>query len=170
MGKRQVQYAGTAEMMSDQEYQSRCSAVGARDAAHAASPARRPRRGRRRRHGARRGEGALQDHRLPSKRAASRSRRSRCARRSVTGSAQPPRLRRVTATLERAGRVYAVERDRRGGIRLTQRRTITPGRYRLFIREKVKRFVLRRNGRRLHTAEQHMTTIVPMTIRWTRRK
>ena len=84
---------------------------------------------------------------------------------------RPPAKTRVTATLERGGRVYARENDRRGGIRLTQRRDVTPGRYRWVIREKPRNIVVRDdNGKRLHRAEQHMITIVPVTIRWTQRK
>jgi hypothetical protein len=94
----------------------------------------------------------------------------RCTKRAVTGM-RGSRIRQATATLTRFGRVYAAETNRRGAIRLTQRRTITPGRYKLIIRAKPRKMIVRdENGKRLHRAEQHMITIVPMTIRWTRRK
>jgi hypothetical protein len=69
----------------------------------------------------------------------------------------------------RAGRVYAADTNRRGAVRLTQRRTITPGRYRLIMREKPRKMIVRRGGKRLHRAEQHMITIVPITIGWSRK-
>lgn len=162
-GKAPVVYSGTATPMTPDEIESRCAAVGAATASAAqlartaqARPAPTERFKitvcRRKRAAAR----------------ASQSRRSRCIKRTVTGWKKPPRLRKVTARLTHAGRVYAAENDRRGGIRLTQRRKITPGRYRLIVREKPKKMIVRDNGKRLHRAEQHMITIVPMTIRWTR--
>ena len=67
------------------------------------------------------------------------SQRARCHRRSVKGLL-PKRhhMRKVTARLERAGRVHAGGTDRRGGIRLTQRRDIMAGRYRLVLKKKNK--------------------------------
>ena len=38
------------------------------------------------------------------------------------------------------------------------------------MRKKPRNIVVRDNGRLLHRAEQRMITIVPVTIRWTRRK
>lgn len=94
-----------------------------------------------------------------------RSSHGKCHRRTVRG-VKFPRIRHATATLERAGRVYAIERDRRGGIHLTKRRKITPGKYRLYIREKPKRFIVRdAKHRKLHRAKQLMITIVPITVR-----
>lgn len=150
-GSQPAVYAGIATAMTTDDVESRCAAVGA-----VPGPAAR----------------AAQTRRV------ARSERftitvcrpgRRCARRTVTGLERPPRRRGVTATLTRAGRVYASEQDRRGGVRLTQRRTITPGRYRLTMREKPERMIVRHNGRRLHRAEQRMITIVPITIGWTQR-
>ena len=93
--------------------------------------------------------------------------RRRCSRRTVAGL-RPPRTRKATATLTRAGRIYAAETNRRGAIRLTQHRTITPGRYRLIIHSKPKRIIVRHKGKRLHWARHHHITTVPVTIRWSR--
>ena len=102
---------------------------------------------------------------------ASQQGRRRCTKRTVTGVRPLRRHRRkVTATLTRAGLVYAADTNRRGAIRLTQRRTITPGRYTLILRKKPKRMIVRHHGKRLHRAEQHVITTVPVTIRWTRGK
>jgi hypothetical protein len=166
-GEAQVVYSGTSTPMTSDEVDSRCAAVGA-STASAAQAGRAARAAR-----------ALAPRRerfkitvCRSKRASARSSqrgRRRCTKRTVTGV--PPRRyhkRNVTATLERAGRVHAADTNRRGSIRLTQRRTITPGRYRLIMRKKPKKMIVRHNGKRLHRAEQHMITIVPLTIRWTR--
>jgi hypothetical protein len=161
--KAQVVYAGTAMPMTSDEAESRCAAVGA-----ATASAARAARAARARAAARRERFKITVCR--PKRASARSSqqgRRRCTKRTVTG-VRPPRTRKVTATLTRAGRTYAWETDRRGAIRLTQRRRITPGRYRLIIRKKPKKMIVRHNGKRLHRAEQHMITIVPLTIRWTR--
>jgi hypothetical protein len=160
-GIAQVVYAGTATAMTSDEVESRCAAVGAA-AGSAAQASQAPRA----RQAARRERFKITVCRPRSSQRGGR----RCVKRTVAGPKKPPRLRKVTATLTRAGRVYAAERNRRGGIRLTQRRTITPGRYRLIVREKPERMIVRHRGKRLHRAEQHMITIVPMTIRWTRRK
>ena len=94
---------------------------------------------------------------------------TRCVRMPVTGRALPPVRDEVRATLTRAGRTYAVERDRRGPIRLVQTRTITPGRYVLTIRKKSENIVVRYRGKRLHRALQTYADIVPLRISWTMR-
>jgi hypothetical protein len=159
----QVVYAGTAMPMTSDEVDSRCAAVGATtaSAAQAASAARARQAARRERY-----KITICRPTRASARSSQQGRR-RCTKRTVTG-VRPPRTRKVTATLTRAGRIYAAETDRRGAIRLTQRRRITPGRYRLIIRKKPKKMIVRHKGKRLHRAEQHMITIVPLTIRWTR--
>lgn len=98
------------------------------------------------------------------------SHRARCHRRSVKGLL-PKRhhMRRVTARLERAGRVHARDTDRRGAIRLTQRRDIMAGRYRLVLKKKKKNIVVRnRKGKKLYRATTQEFTIIPVTIRWNR--
>ena len=92
-----------------------------------------------------------------------------CVRREVTGLEKPPHRQRVTAKLMRAGVVYAVERNRRGGVNLVQRRDIRPGRYTLVIREQPRRMVVKHHGKRLHRARQEMFAIVPLRIDWSRR-
>jgi len=94
-----------------------------------------------------------------------------CTRRSVKGRL-PKRhnLRKVTATLERAGRVHARDKDRRGGIRLTVRRDIKAGRYRLIVRKKPRRFVGKDSRGKKYRAIQHQITIVPVTVRWRQKK
>jgi hypothetical protein len=165
-GKAQVVYSPIAMAMTSDEAESRCAAVGAAtaSAAKAARAARAlaPRRER------------LRITVCRSKRASARSSqrgRRRCTKRTVTG-VRPRRyhMRNVTATLERAGRVHAADSDRRGGIRLTPRRDITPGRYRLVMRKKPKKMIVRHHGKRLHRAEQHIITIVPITIPWTQKR
>jgi hypothetical protein len=162
-GEQPVVYSGTASPMTADEIESRCHTVGAdpgswAEAARAAQ-ARRP---------APRERFKITVCRR--KRAAAQRRGPRCVRPTVTGLKKPPRLRKVTARLYRAGRVYAAENDRRGGVRQTQRRNITPGRYRLVFEEKRRKLIVRHNGRLLHRAEQRMVTIVPLEIRWSRRK
>jgi hypothetical protein len=95
-----------------------------------------------------------------------------CVRRTVVGRQAPPDRDKVTAKLVRAGTIYAAERNRKGGIKLIQRRAITPGRYLLEIREKPRRIVVRHNGtgRRLHWAKQEQIVRVPLTIKWNRHK
>jgi hypothetical protein len=158
-GKAPVVYSGFSQAMTADEDTSRCGAVGP-GTGNGAQGAR----------AARQAAARTERFKLTvcHPRSTKRSGR-RCAARTVTG-VRPPAKTRVTATLERGGRVYARERDRRGGIRLTQHRDITPGRYRWVIREKPRNIVVRDHGRRLHRAVQHMITIVPVTIRWTRRK
>jgi hypothetical protein len=100
------------------------------------------------------------------------SHRARCYRRSVKGLL-PKRhhLRKVTATLERAGRVHARDTDRRGGIRLTQRRDIKAGRYRLVLRKKKKNIVVRNSkGKKLYRATTQEFTIIPITVRWKQKR
>lgn len=90
-----------------------------------------------------------------------------CVRRKVSGRQAPPDRDLVRATLTRAGVTYAVERNRKGAIRLIQRRPITPGNYLLTLREKSQYFVVRRNnGNRLHRARQDWYVHVPLRIRW----
>jgi hypothetical protein len=173
-----VVYSGTATPMTETEIQTHCNVVGAATpfvgtpaatTARAATMARAAQGGR----GVRRHALPEKRYRLTvcrRKRAGSSQRRSpRCTKRTVKG-VRPPDRRRVTATLERAGRVYARETDRRGIIRLTQRRTITPGRYRLILQKKPRKIIVRRNGKRLHRAEQHMLQVVRVKIGWTRHK
>ncbi len=95
-----------------------------------------------------------------SKRTGSSSRLAACTKRTVKG-VRPPDRRNVTATLERAGRVYAKETARRGDIRLTQQRTIMPGRYRLILRTKPRKIVVRRNGKLLHRASSTCSRSFP---------
>jgi hypothetical protein len=65
--------------------------------------------------------------------------------------------------------VYATETDRRGVIRLTQRRTITPGRYRLILEKKPRHVIAKSSqGKRLHRATQRMVQVAHVTIGWTR--
>lgn len=85
----------------------------------------------------------------------------RCVHHSLRGS-PPPKMRRATAKLTRRGRTYAAGTDIRGRIRLTERRRITAGMYRLTIKKKPKRFKERRYGGRL--AEQHVTIRVPIKV------
>ena len=94
-----------------------------------------------------------------------------CTRRSVKGRL-PERhnLRRVTATLERAGRVHARDKNRRGGIRLTVRREIKAGRYRLIVRKKPRTVTTRDSQRKRYRAIQHRVTIVPVTVRWRQKR
>jgi hypothetical protein len=92
--------------------------------------------------------------------------RGRCAIRNVAGT-PPPRIRRATAVLTRGGRTYAAGTDTPGRIRLTERRKITAGKYRLIIKEKPKKMIVRTGPKRYQTAEQNMVTIVPVTIRRT---
>jgi hypothetical protein len=163
-GRAQVVYSGIAQPMTSDEAESRCAAVGAATA----SPAQAAR--------AARAARALAPRTKRFKITVCRSKSSqrggrRCTRRTVKGV--PPRRyhkRKVTATLERAGRIHAKDGDRSGGIRLTQRRRITPGRYRLIMRKKPKKIIVRDHGKRLHRAKQRMITIVPVTIRWTRKR
>ena len=93
----------------------------------------------------------------------------RCVRMPVTGRQGPPDRDKVRATLTRGGVTYASERDRTGGIRLVQRRTITPGYYTLTIREKSKPIVVRHRGKKLHEARQEYYVTVPLMIRWFRK-
>jgi hypothetical protein len=155
----QVVYSGMSQAMTPAEVDTYCGALPGTASAAAAAQTRRPR--------TRMERFKLNVCRAPSKDA--RRRAARCAKRAVTGFKKPPALRGVTAKLTRAGRVYAADNGRRGGVRLTQRRTITPGRYHLVMREKPRNMIVRKNGKRLHRAKQHMVTIVPLTIRWTRR-
>ena len=76
----------------------------------------------------------------------------------------PPKIRRATAILTRAGRTYATGTDIRGHIRLNERRKLRTGRYRLTIRQKPRKMIVRQNGRRLHTAEQHVVINVPLNV------
>ena len=76
----------------------------------------------------------------------------------------PPKIRRATAILTRGGRTYATGTDIRGRIRLNERRKIGPGRFRLTIKQKPRKFIVRQNGRRLHTAEQHVVINVPVNL------
>ncbi len=85
----------------------------------------------------------------------------RCVHHSLRG-APPAKMRRATAKLTRRGRTYAAGTDIRGRIRLTERRKITAGKYRLTIKQKPKRFHERRYGGRL--AEQHVTIRVPINV------
>ena len=85
----------------------------------------------------------------------------RCVHHSLRGS-PPAKMRRATAKLTRRGRTYAAGTDIRGRIRLTERRKITAGTYRLTIAKKPKRFRERRYGGRL--AEQHVTTRIPIKV------
>lgn len=153
----QVVYSGVSTPMSQQDVDTRCGALPA-TASSATTAARGPQ--------TRRPKLRPERFKITVCR-----RQADCARRVVIGTKKPPRgVRRVTAKLMRAGRVYATDNDRRGGVRLTQRRTITPGRYRLVMREKPKRMIVRdEHGKRLHRAKQHMITIVPVTVGWTRR-
>jgi hypothetical protein len=160
-GKAQVVYSGISTSMTADEAESRCAAVGATTA----SPAQAVRAAR-----------ALPPRRERFKITVCRSKSSqrggrRCTRRTVTG-VRPRRYheRNVTATLERAGRVHAKDGDRGGGIRLTQRRDIGPARYRLIMRKKPKKMIVKDHGKRLHRAKQRMIHIVPVTIRWTQKK
>jgi hypothetical protein len=95
----------------------------------------------------------------------------RCTRRSVKGRL-PERhnLRRVTATLERSGRVHARDKNRRGGIRLTVRRDIKAGRYRLIVRKKARMVTTRDGQGKRYRAIQHRITIVPVTVRWRQKR
>jgi hypothetical protein len=148
----QVVYSGVSTPMSQQDLDTRCGALPASSAARAAARAGRPK---------------VRPERF---KLTVCSRHAGCARRAVTGMKKPPPgLRGVTAKLMRGGRVYAADNARSGGVRLTQRRAITPGRYRLVMRKKPKRMIVRdEHGKRLHRARQHMITIVPITVRWTR--
>jgi hypothetical protein len=163
-----VVYSGIATPMTSDEEDSRCAAVGAQIPSAGSAPTAsgtRAAQAARARHIAPRERFTINI--CPPKRAsASSSQRShrRCTKRTVTG-VRPPRTRKVTATLTRAGRIYAADIDRRGPILLTQRRRITPGRYKLIIKEKPKKMIVRHNGKRLHRAMQHMITMVPITIR-----
>jgi hypothetical protein len=82
----------------------------------------------------------------------------RCATRTVTGMA-PDGIGRATATLTRGGRTYAIGTDIRGRIRLTTRRPLSAGRYKLTIEE---RPIRGRNGRRRTLTT--FDTIVPIAI------
>jgi hypothetical protein len=77
-------------------------------------------------------------------------------------AASPPRLRRATAKLTRGGRTYAKGTDIRGRIRLTQRRRITAGRYRLTIAKKPRHYHERLYGGKL--VEEHATIRVPINV------
>ncbi|HCB06953.1 MAG TPA: hypothetical protein PLZ93_04140 [Nocardioides sp.] len=90
----------------------------------------------------------------------------RCETRKVNGRQRPPHSTKVTAYLERGGKKYAVEYDRRGGIRLVQKRTIKPGAYTLVIKEKPVRRTIRDHGRPLHRARINSITVVPLRIGW----
>jgi hypothetical protein len=126
-------------------------------------------------------EPAMRKHALPEKRyrltvcrpreaGPSARRAPRCVRRTVKG-VRPHDPNLVTARLERAGRLYATETDRRGIIRLTQRRTITPGRYRLVLEKKPRLHVpIRSKGKLLHKGTQRRVQYVPLTIGWTRQR
>ena len=74
----------------------------------------------------------------------------------------PPNVRRATAVLARGARTYAAGTDVRGRIRLNQRRKFTVGKYQLIIRQKPKKMIVRRNGKRLHTAEQQTAIHIPV--------
>ena len=76
----------------------------------------------------------------------------------------PPKIRRATAILTRGGRTYATGTDIRGRIRIKERRKIGPGRFRLTIKQKPRKFIARQKGRRLHTAEQHIVINVPVNL------
>jgi hypothetical protein len=95
----------------------------------------------------------------------------RCTRRSVKGRL-PERhnLRRVTATLERSGRVHARDKNRRGGIRLTVRRDIKAGRYRLIVRKKPRMVTTRNSQGKRYRAIQHRITIIPVSVRWRQKR
>ena len=159
-GQAQVVYSTNATPMSSDEELSRCGAAGATTASASRAM------------GAARARQASARREKPFKinicrpKPASRG-RHRCEKLTVTGM-RPPRVDKVTATLTRAGKTYAHEMDRHGPILLTQKRPMTPGRYKLIIREKPRKMIERRNGKRLHTAELHKLTIVPVTIRWAR--
>jgi hypothetical protein len=147
-----VVYSGIAEAMTADEVKTRCDALPTGTSSATARAAAQ----------ARRAKARTERFKI------SVCRRTGCARLAVTGPKKPPPLRAVTAKLTRAGRVYAVDNGRDGRLRLTQRRTITPGEYKLIMRKKPKNIIVRHNGKRLHRAKQHMITIVPVTIRRTR--
>ena len=92
------------------------------------------------------------------------SRVVRCRARKVRGVI-PPRKRRATAALTRNGRAYATGTDRGGHIRLVERRKVTGGNYKLIIKGKPKKVIVKRNGKRVQTVEQNMVTIVPIAVR-----
>ncbi len=83
----------------------------------------------------------------------------RCAIRTVTG-AEPPGIRRATATLTRSGRSYATGTVTQGRIQLTERQPIRSGTYALTVTERPA--PSRRNRHRPLTA---LHTVVPITIR-----
>jgi ChpA-C len=89
--------------------------------------------------------------------------RKRCVTRTLQGP-PPPKVRRATAILSRRGRTYATGTDIRGRIRLKGRRKIPAGKYRLIIRQKPRKMIVRQNGRRLHTAEQHIEIHIPINV------
>ena len=88
-------------------------------------------------------------------------------KRCVTGTLHgppPPKVRRASAILARGARTYAAGTDIRGRIRLNQRRKFTAGKYRLIIKQKPKKMIVRQNGRRLHKAEQHSVIHVQINL------
>ena len=87
----------------------------------------------------------------------------RCATHTLHGP-PPPKVRHATAVLVRRARTYAAGTDIGGRIRLNQRRKFTAGKYQLIIRQKPKKMIVRRNGKRLHTAEQHGVIHIPVNV------
>lgn len=144
----QVKYIGYRTPLTADDITTRCNAVTALGASRGLRPSRSPR------------AAAARTQRFTL----TFCRPRRCATRTVTG-VRPPRIPNATAKLTRAGRVYAVDKDLGRGLRLTQRRKITRGRYHLVIREKPRKMTVRDERRRkLHKAIQHMVTIVPIRI------
>ena len=87
----------------------------------------------------------------------------RCVTHTISGP-PPPKIRRATAILTRGGRTYATGTDIRGRIRLEERRKLRTGKYRLIVKQKPTKTIVRRNGRRIHAAEQHVEIHIPVKV------
>ena len=87
----------------------------------------------------------------------------RCVTHSIAGP-PPTVVRQATTILSRNGRTYAAGTDTRGGIRLTQRRKITSGKYTLIIRQTPKKTIVGRNGGRIQTAQQNIEIRIPVNL------
>jgi hypothetical protein len=109
----------------------------------------------------------------PKRPSGASSHRDRCRRRYLKGLL-PKRhhMHNVTATLERAGHVHAKDRDRRGGIRLTQHRDIIAGHYRLSLKKKKQKNVIFKNdrGKKLYRGSTQEITVIPVTVRWKQKR
>jgi hypothetical protein len=87
----------------------------------------------------------------------------RCVTHTIAGP-PPAKVRRATAILTRAGRTYAGGSDIQGRIRLHGRRKVSPGKYKLIIRQKPKETILSQHGKRIRAAEQRVEIHIPINV------